>query len=159
MDVRMPGLDGCQATRLLRAEEDSRSTVVIAISAGAFEHEREPLLEAGCDDYVTKPFRPARVYELMERHLGVRFRYQKTSGTEAQAVAEGPISVDRLANIDAVVLQELLEALDAGDAAAALAVLEGCPEREAAEQLAQMIRGYRFDDVAEVLQKALGVAR
>ena len=56
LDVVMPGMDGYQACRLMRAEESLRDTKIILVSGKAMEDERRAGLDAGADDYVTKPF-------------------------------------------------------------------------------------------------------
>jgi CheY-like chemotaxis protein len=53
MDVRMPGMDGMQAVAALRARGDR--TPVIALTANAFEEDRRACLDAGMDDFLTKP--------------------------------------------------------------------------------------------------------
>ncbi len=69
MDIRMPGVDGLEATRRIRARPELRGIVIIAVSASAFEHDRAGCLEAGADDFLAKPFRQERLFQLLATHL------------------------------------------------------------------------------------------
>jgi two-component system cell cycle response regulator DivK len=61
MDLGLPGIDGWEATRRLKAAAETKHTPVIAVSAHAMAGDREKALEAGCDDYDTKPIDFARL--------------------------------------------------------------------------------------------------
>ncbi|MBS0339080.1 MAG: response regulator [Proteobacteria bacterium] len=61
MDLRLPGLDGWEATRQLKAMSETRSIPVIALSAHAMAGDRQKALDAGCEDYDTKPVDIARL--------------------------------------------------------------------------------------------------
>jgi len=56
MDMGLPGVDGWEATRRLKADSALRHIPVIALTAHAMAGDRERALEAGCDEYDTKPF-------------------------------------------------------------------------------------------------------
>jgi len=79
MDKRMPGVDGLEATRRIRARERDRRVPIIAISASALEHERSDILAAGCDDFVAKPFRESLIFAKMREHLGIEYAYESAT--------------------------------------------------------------------------------
>ncbi len=70
MDMDLPILDGWAATRKLKASPETRSIPVIALTAHAMAGDREKALEAGCDDYDTKPVEFSRLIEKIEKLLG-----------------------------------------------------------------------------------------
>ena len=69
MDMGMPDVDGWSATRELKANPKLRHIPVIALTAHAMQGDREKALEAGCDDYETKPFDFPRLFQKIEEHL------------------------------------------------------------------------------------------
>ena len=69
MDMSLPGLDGWEATRLLKASPQTRGIPVIALTAHAMAGDRERALEVGCDDYDTKPAEFARLLGKIEALL------------------------------------------------------------------------------------------
>jgi two-component system cell cycle response regulator DivK len=73
MDMSLPVLDGWGATRQIKAEIDTRFIPLIALTAHAMAGDRDKAIEAGCDDYDTKPIELTRLLEKMDRLLnGVR---------------------------------------------------------------------------------------
>ena len=57
MDIQLPGMDGLEATRLLKTDEATRSIPVIALTALAMKGDEERIRAAGCDGYIAKPIR------------------------------------------------------------------------------------------------------
>jgi two-component system, cell cycle response regulator DivK len=70
MDMSLPVLDGWEATRRLKADPATRSIPVIALTAHAMAGDREKALEAGCDEYETKPVEFARLLDKVRALLG-----------------------------------------------------------------------------------------
>ncbi len=70
MDMSLPIIDGWEATRRIKAEPATSGIPVIALTAHAMQGDREKALEAGCDDYDTKPVDLPRLLEKIESLLG-----------------------------------------------------------------------------------------
>ena len=71
IDLRMPGVNGLEGTRRLRALEPRRALAVIAISASVFGHHRDECIAAGADDFLAKPFRLEQLLDVLCRHLSL----------------------------------------------------------------------------------------
>ncbi len=70
MDVQMPVMDGFEATASIRENEaENRRLPIVAMTAEAMKGDRERCLNAGMDDYISKPVRAAELYEMLEKHL------------------------------------------------------------------------------------------
>ena len=70
MDLSLPVLDGWEATRRIKAAPDTRRIPIIGLTAHAMAADRDKCLEAGCDDYDTKPVELGRLLDKIERLLG-----------------------------------------------------------------------------------------
>ena len=69
MDLQLPGIDGLELTRRLKADPSTREIKVIALTAYAMKGDHEKAIAAGCDDYVTKPIDTRALPQVIARHL------------------------------------------------------------------------------------------
>jgi len=79
MDVMMPGMNGLDATQLIRQDRALRRTPIVAVSAYGADEYRSIALEAGCNEYVSTPFEPGTLADLIESLL---IRADQTNASE-----------------------------------------------------------------------------
>jgi CheY-like chemotaxis protein len=139
MDIRMPIMNGYEATQQIKATAKGQETTVVALTASAFEEERQMILSSGCDDFVRKPFREAEIFDTLSKHLDVRFVYEETTPErghveqqEAPDVPEKPpqdaISPDSLIALPADWKRDLRQATIDADFRLMLTLIEQIPE-------------------------------
>ncbi|MBU4261359.1 MAG: response regulator [Proteobacteria bacterium] len=108
MDIRMPVMDGLEATRRIKATETGHGVKIIAVTAHALEEERREILAAGCDDFIRKPYKHGEILDALTKHLGVRFIYEEETALVAVAAE---LDAAALADLPAELLDELEQAL------------------------------------------------
>ncbi|MDJ1182975.1 ATP-binding response regulator [Roseofilum casamattae] len=91
MDIRMPVMDGFEATRQIKAADREQKTCIIALTASVLEEERAVILSAGCDDFLRKPFREQDIFKAMEQHIGVRYIYEEQEESPKISVVENEV--------------------------------------------------------------------
>lgn len=72
MDLQLPGMDGLQLTRQLKADDATRGIRIIALTAYAMKGDAERAFAAGCDGYVSKPIETGRLPDIVSFHLSGR---------------------------------------------------------------------------------------
>ena len=85
MDMRMPVLDGYAATRRIRGLPGGAQVKIVALTASAFEEDRQAILDAGCDDMVRKPLEQEGLFGLMAKLLGLRYRRSEVGAPLAES--------------------------------------------------------------------------
>lgn len=70
MDIQLPTIDGYEATRRIRSEPDTAGVTIIAVTSYALSGDKQKALEAGCDDYVAKPYSPRELLAKIKQYLG-----------------------------------------------------------------------------------------
>lgn len=145
MDMRMPVMDGYEATRRIKASEGGSSVPVIAITASAFEDDVQNVLKSGADICIRKPLSPEDVYEALGKLLDIRFHYADEPRT-AETRHEAFLSREALAALPGETIEAMRTALQDGDIDELESLIEGIRrfDGDLAESLLQLARQYDY---------------
>ncbi|HBK23679.1 MAG TPA: hybrid sensor histidine kinase/response regulator, partial [Planktothrix sp. UBA10369] len=161
MDMRMPVMDGMEATRRIRANlPDQKSPIIIALTANAFEEERAQVLQAGCDDFVSKPFREHIIFEKMAEYLGLKYEYAEShnSGNLIENLPEisdpSSLTLDSLVLMPPAWIQEFHEAVLCTKEKRIFELIQQIPEPYSALafSLKKLANEFQFDQILAVTE-------
>ncbi|MGD9948053.1 MAG: ATP-binding protein [Desulfobulbus sp.] len=110
MDIRMPVMDGLEATRRIKDAPGGDEIKIVAVTASALVDERESILSAGCDDLVLKPYHEADIFRVMGEQLGLTYLYEQEQN-EVSAAPETALSFRNLSVLPAELRAALLQAV------------------------------------------------
>lgn len=156
MDMRMPEMDGYEATRQIRALPGGRSVKIVALTASAFLEERGAILAAGCDDIVPKPVEEERLFGVMGELLQLQCRYAEPEASSAAALEPAAaLNLSLLSEAWRGELMHAVERLDMDAVAALCSRMENGHPREA-QLIRELLDGFRFDVLLAALTDAAG---
>jgi Amt family ammonium transporter len=154
MDIRMPVMDGREATRRIKQTEAGQSTKIIALTAHALEDERREILASGCDDFLRKPYRDSEIFAALTKHLGIRFRYADGDhpGTEQKL---GALNADQFLALPREVTDDLLKAVELLDGPRILEVVHriNTMDQTLAMRLRDMVKNLQYKELLMVLDR------
>ncbi len=155
MDIRMPVMDGYEATRRIRGMDGGSAVKIAALTASAFTDEQEKVIGVGCDAFLRKPFRDSDLFEVMRQLIGVRYDYGSPLDDDtptAVVAAETDLAV-ALARLPQPLRHRLRQALEIGevsDVAAAVAEVAAL-DNTLAIVLTQYTNEFRYSELCDRL--------
>lgn len=154
MDMRMPEMDGYQATRYIRELPNGGQVPIVALTASVFEEDRQLILAAGCNEMLIKPVEADRLYEVIGRLLGLKFEYAPTTQTALPSSGRMQVA-ENLAALPPALREELAEAAALLDTEATQAVVDGLrvDYPGEAELIASLLKNFRFDSLIELCRQ------
>lgn len=158
MDMRMPVMNGLEATRTIKGNSSNQKTIIIALTASAFEEDRAMVLAAGCDNFIRKPFHREQLLETIQQHLGVQYTYQdvrnleKINSKQTQILQREDLKV-HLDQMPLEWLKKLYECASQCTDTGILILLKQIPSENAAlaETLAYLVDNFQFDQILALL--------
>ena len=153
MDMRMPIIDGYEATKHIKADPKGKNTIIIALTASAFEEERVEILSAGCDDFMRKPFQEAELLTKIGQCLNVDYLYEETTeiNTE-QEMLKAELTKASLAVMPDSWRVQLYDAAAQVDNQEIFALLKDIPDehQSLAQGLADLAEQFRCDKIIDL---------
>jgi CheY-like chemotaxis protein len=157
MDIRMPVMDGYEATRRIKEKSEEEEIAIIALTASAFEEDRIKTLQHGCDDFVRKPFKENDIFEKMHQFLGVRYLYEAITPKmlKVENADRVKLTPELLMELPVELRLELKKAVDVVDFEDTMDIIGKIQaQNEAlADALTDLVNQYRFDRLQELLDQ------
>jgi signal transduction histidine kinase/FixJ family two-component response regulator len=150
MDVKMPVLDGLEATREIRQLEAGKHVPLVLLSASVFRDDQPGALQSGADQFITKPYREDEIWNALERHLGLCFVREAPPPTSVRAPVLTRAQVEALGTETVSLLRN---AVELGYLARIPTILAGAAPGNAAlvEELSRLARELEIDALEKLL--------
>ncbi len=162
MDMRMPIVDGYDATRQIKSHLRGQATVIIALTASALEEEKTIILSAGCDDFVRKPFREALIFDKIVEYLGVRYTYADDinaiadSSDQQFSISDNDVELG-LAQMPQLWLNQLLQAATLADNDLVSDLVQTIPDDKGdlGKFLINLMQNFEYNQIRKLAQIAI----
>ena len=150
MDVQMPVMSGYEAATRIKSIPEVRDTPIIAITAAAFKQEREEILKHGYDDFIIKPLRIERIFDILETHAGIQFVRAKPDALQKHKTVI--LNAQDLESLPRELIQQLNRAAGKADLETSHAIVEQIRSLDAslADELTNLLDDFRFDTLLQV---------
>lgn len=167
MDMRMPVMDGYTATQYIKSQAEGTSTIILAVSASAFDEERGHILAAGCHDFVRKPVQAEVILNKIAQYLAVDYRYEMGDRASTNAHPQDDYShqqgittdvfrlrAESLAAMPLAWIAQLYEAANQVNNDAILQLIEQIPDEHAllADTLTYWVHNFRCDRIIALVE-------
>jgi PAS domain S-box-containing protein len=158
MDMRMPVMNGFEATRRIRAHPNGHEPVIIALTASALEGERGMATDSGANDFLSKPCSESELWKKIREHLGLSYRYadeQISQNMDSSVAAAAPLPAT-LRELPEELIAQLAHAIRNGqkDRMDELLAVIGERDPRLARVLKGLADGYEYDTLTRLLDEA-----
>ncbi len=164
MDMRMPVMDGYEATKQIKGQVKGSATAVVALTASVLEEEKAIVLSAGCDDFLRKPFTETMIFGALRKHLGVEYVYGNLPDInheidheiDHEMVTEPSWISDRLQTMPTEWVTTLSNAALEADTDQVLIQVQAIGETEPllATKLTQLANQFQFEQILDLINSS-----
>ncbi|MCK9627438.1 MAG: PAS domain S-box protein [Bacteroidales bacterium] len=157
MDMRMPVMDGYEATRIIKTMDDVKDIPIVALTASTFEDERKRIEALKMQGYIRKPFRESDLFSTVGKILNISYIYED----EPQEIVpsnndnETTLSEEQINKLPASFIKEMQDAISVADIDMVISLIsdieKDCPALSC--KLREMANKYEYGQIEELLQK------
>ena len=115
MDMRMPIMDGYEATRRIKATAAGGAIPIIAVTASAFEDDFERVMATGMYAYLRKPFRTEDLFEMLGKCLGLHYVFADDAADTHGLVKAAPLTAESITALPKDIVEAMRQAVEEGD--------------------------------------------
>ena len=156
MDMRMPVMDGYEATRRIKSMENGDKTPIIALTASTFEEERNRIASLRMQGYIRKLFRENELFSTIAKVLGIKYIYDDETSLKKtnEIMDDGEVSGD-IAKLPESLASEMLEAISVADLDLLMKLIDRIDpsNSELAQYLRTLAMNYDYDHFQHILTK------
>jgi signal transduction histidine kinase/CheY-like chemotaxis protein len=154
MDMRMPVMDGYEATKHIKSTIKGNATAVIALTASVLEEEKAIVLSAGCDDFLRKPFTEHTIFDTLFKHLGVKFIYEEIGKDEIRDRVDNMLKSEDLRIMSDEWIMRLYEGSLDADVNLMMQLIKEIPDIEnyLQKSLTQLVNQSNFEKIADLAE-------
>ncbi|MEB3190704.1 MAG: ATP-binding protein [Snowella sp.] len=157
MDMRMPVMDGYEATKYIKAQVKGSATAVVALTASVLEEEKVIVLSAGCDDFIRKPFKENMIFEALTKHLGVTYIYEQNQEQDHSNLKTANLSTKNFEIMPQSWLRQLSEAALEANTEKVMTLIKEISSTEAslAQNLTNLVHKFDFEIILDLIEPLL----
>jgi signal transduction histidine kinase/DNA-binding response OmpR family regulator len=154
MDMRMPVMDGYEATKYIKSTTKGNATAIIALTASVLEEEKAIVLSAGCDDFLRKPFVEHSIFDALAKHLGVKYIYAETISPVLDDTEKSPLTSEDLTCMTQEWISQLYAAALEANTNLVLQVVGEIPKTETRliKSLTKLASQFKFEQILDLVE-------
>lgn len=156
MDMRMPVMDGYEATRLIKETEKGKQTPIVALTASAFEDERRKMEILGMHGYIRKPFRENELFATIGKILALDYIYEEEAPAKEDDYDDNvELVAEDIAKLPKDLINKMNDALSVADLDLLIDLIESIDgdNGRIGEKLLNLAKNYEYDNLQQLLNQ------
>lgn len=155
MDIRMPVMNGLEATKIIKSSTDRIQPKIILISAHVLKEELTEITQSGCDDFLAKPYKIESIFEYIKKHLVIEYIYREELNSTKKNTLEIADIIQKVGPVYDEIKEEILTAVRNTDSLSIQRIAKEIKQShpDFAEFLILNAKNFDYDKISELISK------